>query len=97
MSTIGGIVVGTAAVEAGLISPAAFPLLAFLLCTAMSFLTGTSFGTAATVGTICMTMAAAMGLSPVLAAGTILSGSFFGDRCSPMSTSALLVSALTPA
>lgn len=80
---------------AGLISPAAFPLLAFLLCTAMSFLTGTSFGTAATVGTICMTMAAAMGLSPVLAAGAILSGSFFGDRCSPMSTSALLVSALT--
>lgn len=80
---------------AGLISPAVFLLLAFLLCSLVSFLTGTSFGTAATMGTICMTMAVAMGLSPVLAAGAILSGSFFGDRCSPMSTSALLVAAIT--
>ncbi len=80
---------------AGLISPGVFPLLTFLLCCGMSFLTGTSFGTAATVGTICMAMAVTMGLSPVLTAGAILSGSFFGDRCSPMSTSALLVAAVT--
>lgn len=80
---------------AGLISPAVFPLLAFLLCCGMSFLTGTSFGTAATIGTICMTMSAAMGLNPVLSGGAILAGAFWGDRCSPMSTSALLVSALT--
>ena len=80
---------------AGLISPAVFPLLAFLLCSAMSVLTGTSFGTAATIGVICMSIAQAMGLSPVLSAGAILSGAFFGDRCSPMSTSALLVAALT--
>ena len=80
---------------AGLISPAVFPLLSFLLCAGMSFLTGTSFGTAATIGAISMTMSTTMGLSPVLSAGAILSGSFFGDRCSPMSTSALLVSALT--
>lgn len=79
----------------GLISPAVFPLLAFLLCGVVSFLTGTSFGTAATMGTICMTMGTAMGVSPVLCAGSILSGAFFGDRCSPMSTSALLVAALT--
>ena len=80
---------------AGLISPAVFLLLAFLLNALVSYLTGTSFGTAATMGTICMTMAAAMGLPPALSAGAILSGAFFGDRCSPMSTSALLVAALT--
>lgn len=80
---------------AGLISPAVFPLLAFLLCSVMSALTGTSFGTAATIGVICMSISQAMGLSPVLSAGAILSGAFFGDRCSPMSTSALLVAALT--
>lgn len=80
---------------AGWLSPAALPLLSFALCAGMSFLTGTSFGTAATAGTICMAMAAAMGVHPVLTAGACLSGSFFGDRCSPMSTSALLVSALT--
>ena len=80
---------------AGLISPALFFLLAFLLCALVSYLTGTSFGTAATMGVICMSMGTAMGLSPVLSAGAILSGAFFGDRCSPMSTSALLVAALT--
>lgn len=79
----------------GLISPAVFPLVAFLLCALLSFLTGTSFGTAATMGTICMAMGSAMGLSPVLTGGAILSGAFWGDRCSPMSTSALLVAALT--
>ena len=79
----------------GLISPAVFFLLAFLLCSLVSYLTGTSFGTAATMGVICMSMARTMGLSPALAAGAILSGAFFGDRCSPMSTSALLVAALT--
>jgi NhaC family Na+:H+ antiporter len=78
-----------------LISPPAFLLVSFLLCSLVSFLTGTSFGTAATVGVICMTLANSLGLSPVWAGGAILSGSFFGDRCSPMSTSALLVSAIT--
>lgn len=77
------------------IVPAIFPLIAFLLCCLISVLTGTSFGTAAIVGVICMTISNAMGISPVLTGGAILSGIFFGDRCSPMSTSALLVAELT--
>ena len=77
------------------IVPAIFPLIIFLLCCLISVLTGTSFGTAAIVGVICMTIANAMGISPILAGGAILSGIFFGDRCSPMSTSALLVAELT--
>ena len=79
----------------GLISPAVFFLLAFLLNCLVSYLTGTSFGTTATMGVICMSMAGAMGLPTLPAAGAILSGVFFGDRCSPMSTSALLVAAVT--
>ena len=67
----------------------------FILCALLSVLTGTSFGTAATMGVICATMAQNMGIPPVLYGGAILAGSFFGDRCSPMSTSALLVSELT--
>ena len=42
-----------------------------------------------------MLISNAAGLNPALTGGAILSGSFFGDRCSPMSTSALLVSELT--
>lgn len=70
-------------------------LASFLLCSLVSFLTGTAFGTAATMGVICMTMAKSMNVSDVLAGGAILAGIYFGDRCSPVSTSALLVSELT--
>ena len=76
---------------ASLIQPSAFLLLCFLLNCAVSVLTGTSFGTAATMGTICMTMAQVMKLNPAIAGGAILAGCFFGDRWSPISTSALLV------
>lgn len=80
---------------AKLIRPSIFVLMAFLLNCGVSFLIGTSFGTAATMGTICMTMANTLGISPALAGGAVLSGIYFGDRCSPVSTSTLLVSTLT--
>ena len=78
-----------------LIHPSVFLIMTFLLCCAVSALTGTSFGTAATMGVICASMGNAMGLSPILTGGAILAGAFFGDRCSPVSTSALLVAAVT--
>lgn len=78
-----------------LVQPHLMLLLAFLLNCVVSVLTGTAFGTAATMGVICMTMANSMGINPVLTGGAILSGVFFGDRCSPVSTSALLVSKVT--
>ena len=83
------------AVSAGLIHPSGFLLLSFLLNCAVSVLTGTSFGTAATMGVVCMTMGSAMGVNPLFTGGAVVSGIFFGDRCSPVSTSALLVSELT--
>lgn len=79
----------------GFIDPNYFVLYTFLLCSAMSFLLGTSFGTAATMGVICMTIAQSLGIDPMLSGGAILAGVYFGDRCSPMSSSALLVSTLT--
>ena len=78
-----------------LINPESFIFMTFLLCCLVSFLIGTSFGSAATMGVICVTMGAAMGADPVLTGGAMLSGVLFGDRCSPVSTSALLVSELT--
>ena len=75
--------------------PSLMLLAAFLLCSMTSFLTGTSFGTAATMGVICMTMSKSMNIPEFLAGGAILAGVYFGDRCSPVSTSALLVSELT--
>lgn len=81
--------------SAGLLKPSVIVLMLFWLNCIVSFLTGTSFGTSATMGVICMTMARAMQINPALAAGSILAGAFFGDRSSPVSTSALLVSEVT--
>lgn len=76
-------------------SPSTMLLSTFLLCSALSVLTGTAFGTSATMGVICATIARSMGLDPLLIGGAVLSGSYFGDRLSPMSTSALLVATIT--
>ena len=81
--------------SSNLIVPQIFPVIAFLLNCALSFLTGTAFGTAATMGSICMTIGLAFNMNPVVMGGAILSGVFWGDRCSPVSTSALLVSEVT--
>lgn len=78
-----------------LVRPALAPLAIFALCCLMSFLTGTSFGTAATMGVVCMTMASSMGANALACGGAVLAGAYFGDRCSPMSSSALLVRSIT--
>lgn len=80
---------------ARLIRPSLFLVMAFLLNCLVSVLTGTAFGTAATMGVICATMGATMGIDPMLVGGAVLSGVYFGDRCSPVSTSALLTAELT--
>ena len=76
-------------------NPHAMVLICFLLCALISFLTGTAFGTSATMGVICITIANSMGIPILYSGGAVLSGAFWGDRCSPMSTSALLISSLT--
>ena len=78
-----------------IITPSLFLIIAFLLSCLLSYALGTSFGVAGTVGVIFMTLARSGGVDPVLAAGTIMSGIYFGDRCSPVSSSANLVAAVT--
>lgn len=53
----------------GMCSGPAVLLATFLLCSLMSFLTGTSFGTAATMGTICAFVASEAGVPAVLTGG----------------------------
>ncbi len=77
------------------IEPEVGLLSAFLLNGLLSTLTGTSFGTVATMGVITMTLLNAMGYPAWLSGGAILAGIYVGDRCSPVSTSALLVCAVT--
>lgn len=78
-----------------LINPRGFILAAFLLTSFVSFLLGTSFGAAGTIGLALVVMAKGSLVNPHLVAGAIISGAYFGDRCSPMSSSANLVATIT--
>jgi len=77
------------------ITPRLFLLVAFLLCSLLSFALGTSMGVTGTAGIVLITLARSGGVDPVMTAGAILSGAYFGDRCSPMSSCATLVAACT--
>ena len=74
-----------------LIPSQVFILAAFFLAAIMSYLLGTSFGTAGTMGVILMTIARANNISTIVAGGAVLSGIYFGDRASPAASSASLV------
>ena len=77
------------------ISPKLFILVAFLLTGVISYALGTSFGVIGTAGIVLMALARSGGVSEAVTAGAILSGAYFGDRCSPASSSAALVAAET--
>jgi Na+:H+ antiporter, NhaC family len=77
------------------LNPKFFVLSAFLISSLISFLIGTSFGTIGTVGIALMIMARGSGIDVNMAAGAIIAGAYFGDRCSPMSSSANLVASIT--
>ena len=78
-----------------LIPPGLFLLSVFLLSAAMSYAIGTSFGVTATAGVILMSIARAGNVSPVLAAGAVMSGVYVGDRGSPAASCGNLVAAHT--
>ena len=77
------------------IQPQSFLLVAYLLTLVLSFLLGSSFGVIGTAGVALITLARSGGVDPALTAGAIISGAFFGDRCSTMSSSAALVATVT--
>ncbi len=77
------------------ISPQWFVLAAFGLTSVVSLLIGTSFGAVSTVGMALMIMANGSGANSAVIAGAIIAGAYVGDRCSPMSSSAILIASIT--
>jgi len=77
-----------------LITPGTFVLVAFLLASVFSLAFGSSFGVVGTAGVILMTIARSGGASLPVTAGAIMSGIYVGERLSPASSSAALVSAV---
>jgi NhaC family Na+:H+ antiporter len=77
------------------ITPPLFILAAFVLSAALSYALGTAQGVCGTAGVVLMALARGGGVSPAVTAGAVLSGAYFGDRCSPMSSCAMLVATCT--
>ena len=64
-----------------------------VICSLTSLATGTSWGTAGTVGLALMGIGISLGIAPPLIAGMIISGAFFGDKLSPISDTTNLAAA----
>ncbi|TDQ82982.1 transporter (NhaC family) [Dongia mobilis] len=65
-----------------------------LICAIVGFSIGSSWTVAGTIGVGLMGVAASMGLSLEITAGAIISGSYFGDKASPLSDTANLATAV---
>ena len=68
-----------------LIHPSLIYLLAFLVPVVFSSLTGTSWGSAGTIGVVIIGIAQAFGARLDITAAAIIGGAFFGDKMSPLS------------
>lgn len=70
-----------------LVRPDLLLVTAFLATAVMSLCTGTSWGSAGTIGVALMGVAAALDAPLAATAGAIVSGAYFGDKLSPLSDS----------
>jgi NhaC family Na+:H+ antiporter len=70
-----------------LVEPRYLVLTAFLATGVMSLFTGTSWGSAGTIGVALMGTAAALGAPLAATAGAVVAGAYLGDKMSPLSDS----------
>lgn len=78
-----------------LLNPSIFLAAAMILCSVVSLSLGTSWGTVGTVGLALMGIGAGFGVPTYWTAGAVVSGSFFGDKISPLSDTTNLAPAVT--
>lgn len=68
-----------------IISPQYIIVTSFIVTAFVSVCTGTSWGSAGTIGVALMGVAAGMGAPLPMVAGAVVSGAYFGDKMSPLS------------
>lgn len=78
-----------------ILTPGLFLPIVCVLCTLMSVMAGTSWGTLATVGIACMGVAQGLGVPLPAAAGAVCVGAFFGDKVSPLSDSPVITATVS--
>jgi NhaC family Na+:H+ antiporter len=78
----------------GILRPSIFLVATVIICSITSLATGTSWGTAGTIGIALMGIAKGLGIPAPIAAGAIISGAYFGDKLSPLSDTTNLAPAV---
>ncbi|WP_257346678.1 Na+/H+ antiporter NhaC [Pseudalkalibacillus decolorationis] len=78
-----------------ILTPAIFLFAAVFICSLMSIMAGTSWGTIGTVGVALMGISAGLGIPPSYTAGAIVVGAMFGDKLSPLSDTTVMASAVS--
>jgi NhaC family Na+:H+ antiporter len=78
----------------GLLSETWFYAATAIVCGLVGWALGSSWTTAATVGVALVGMAPLLGASPVVTAGAVISGAYFGDKMTPISETTILVPSL---
>ncbi|BEP29135.1 Na+/H+ antiporter NhaC [Helicovermis profundi] len=77
-----------------LLSPSVFLVATLILCSIVSLATGSSWTTAGTVGIALVGVGAGLGMPMGMVGGAIISGSYFGDKMSPLSDTTNLAPAM---
>ncbi|KAA0020360.1 Na+/H+ antiporter NhaC [Salinicola corii] len=75
-----------------LIDPGYLYVMAFFATAIVSTCTGTSWGSAGTIGVAIMGIAGAMEINLAITAGAVISGAYFGDKLSPLSDTTIMAS-----
>ena len=90
-----GIVPGFIYYGMKIIHPKFFLATACIVCSIVSMMTGSSWTTIATIGLALIGIGQAQGFDSGIVAGAIISGSYFGDKMSPLSDTTVLASSVT--
>lgn len=77
-----------------ILSPSIFLVATTLICALVSLATGSSWSTAGTVGIALIGVGQGLGIPLPMVAGAIISGSYFGDKMSPLSDTTNLAPAV---
>ncbi|QQZ10135.1 Na+/H+ antiporter NhaC [Heyndrickxia vini] len=76
------------------INPMYFLILTAVICSFMSIMAGTSWGTIGTVGVALMGVSIGLGIPAHYTAGAIVVGAIFGDKLSPLSDTTIMSAAM---
>lgn len=90
-----GIVPGFIYYGMKIIHPKFFLATACAVCAVVSIMTGSSWTTIATIGLALIGIGRAQGFEDGVVAGAIISGSYFGDKMSPLSDTTVLTASVT--